>query len=270
MSVRHIFGREDWYTITVDQADKGSTRPAWLYRSVWLHGPNMEAKAEWSLLDKHYRFGVGAVVGYNGDESDVGLDMHLSRIGNLYLRLRSPFTRWARLSDYGARHTGIELAPYQGCYLRVRLAHNDDGGTRNAKGWEWSIRQHDVWGRTSHESEVVAAGVCTIPMPEGGYPATWEQKRSTWRHVRWPGKARDWFRERSRTDVWVSVGGGIPCEGKGENSWDCGMDGVFGTGGPTLERAIGNYVAAVMRERERNGGPHDLTRPMTVGEAESR
>lgn len=269
MTVRHIAGRDDWYAIIIDRADEGSTRPGWLYRSVSVHGPNVEASAEWSLLDNRYRFGVGAVVGWNGDESDIGLDVHLSRIGNLYLRARAPFTRWARRSDYGVRHTGVELAPYDGCYLRVRVGHAENFGRRE-HGREWQLTRHAVWGRRLHESTVVAAGMCTVPMTEGNYPATWEQKRTTWRHVRWPGKALDWFVDRSNVSVWVEVPGGIPCEGKGENSWDCGMDGVFGTGGPTLEAAIANVVRAVMRERERNGGPHDLTEPMTVSEAERR
>ena len=46
--------------------------------------------------------------------------------------------------------------------------------------------------------------------------------------------------------------------------------GVFGTSGATVEEAVGNYVKAVLRNRENYGGPHDLDRPMTVSEAEAR
>jgi hypothetical protein len=65
----------------------------------------------------------------------------------------------------------------------------------------------------------------------------------------------------------LDIPGGIPHEGKGENSWDCGMDGLFGCSGATVAEAIANAVRHTQRDRERYGGPHNLTRPMTVAEA---
>lgn len=48
--------------------------------------------------------------------------------------------------------------------------------------------------------------------------------------------------------------------GKGENAWDCGDDGIFGVGIETdsLKDAIEKYKLMVMRDRKKYGAPSDL------------
>jgi hypothetical protein len=58
-----------------------------------------------------------------------------------------------------------------------------------------------------------------------------------------------------RDGVKLDIPGGIPHNGKGENSWDCGDDGLWGCGGDTVEEAIGHAVSSVLRSRRRYG--HD-------------
>ena len=121
------------------------------------------------------------------------------------------------------------------------------------------------------DTEEGEGGVARIPLPEGVYTGTYTTERMTRRYVRWPGKAIDLVRGPMQwTSVNLSIEGGIPVEGKGENSYDCGMDGLLGCSGRTVEDAIGNAVRSVLRDRKRYGGPHDLDRPMTVQEAERR
>lgn len=87
-----------------------------------------------------------------------------------------------------------------------------------------------------------------IPMPEGSYRAMATPETRVWR--------RRWYVPQKRRDsVWLDIPGGIPCSGKGENSWDCGDDGLWGCGGDTLELAIGHAVASSLRDRRRYG--HD-------------
>jgi hypothetical protein len=89
-----------------------------------------------------------------------------------------------------------------------------------------------------------------IPMPEGCYEATATPETATW--TRRFGIKTTW----EGWDIAIP-GGGIPHEGKGENSWDCGEDGLCGIGCEgTLEQAIGKVVAASLRNRKRYGGKH--------------
>lgn len=86
-----------------------------------------------------------------------------------------------------------------------------------------------------------------VPMPEGKYRAMAVVETRTWTRPRWFS--------HSRESVWLEIDGGIPHAGKGENSWDCGDDGLRGIGGETVEKAIGNAVASVLRDRRRYGMP---------------
>lgn len=88
---------------------------------------------------------------------------------------------------------------------------------------------------------------CVVPMPEGAYRARAKPETRTWTY-RFGVK-------RVRESWWLDVEdrGGIPFQGKGENSWDCGDDGLCGIGGDTLEKAIGNAVASALKSRRRYG-----------------
>lgn len=103
-------------------------------------------------------------------------------------------------------------------------------------------------GRQKYSKEVLEQREVLIPLPEGCYRAVARHERAT-RKWRWyvPMHVHD--------DWWLEIPGGIPFAGKGENSWDCGDDGLFGCGGDTLPEAIGRAVSSVLEERKRHG--HD-------------
>jgi hypothetical protein len=82
-------------------------------------------------------------------------------------------------------------------------------------------------------------------MPEGCYEAIATPESRTWTYRFGIVKRRD--------SVDLRIDGGIPFSGKGENSWDCGDDGLYGTGGDTLEKAIGHVVTYVLERRKRYG-----------------
>ncbi len=88
-----------------------------------------------------------------------------------------------------------------------------------------------------------------IPMPEGVY-------QGVIRRERWTRKRSRWFGE-TQESVWLEIPKGIPHAGKGENSWDCGDDGLFGIGGDNVEDAIANAVRSVLRDRRRYGHASD-------------
>jgi DNA (cytosine-5)-methyltransferase 1 len=92
---------------------------------------------------------------------------------------------------------------------------------------------------------------CEVPMPEGKYPAVAKVERCTWKRPRWFG--------RTEIRAWLDIPKGIPHAGKGENSWDCGDDGLFGIGGASIDDAIENARRSVLRSRERYGNASDDT-----------
>lgn len=86
-----------------------------------------------------------------------------------------------------------------------------------------------------------------VPLPEGCYRAVATPETYEWR--------RRFGITKRRECVDIKIPGGIPFRGKGENSWDCGDDGLWGTGGDTVEDAIANCVRSVLQRRSRYG--HD-------------
>lgn len=273
MSVKHILGHKDWYVITRDDAQPG--RPRWHAGCRVLHGPNVEARAEWSLF--RYNFGWGFRLGRNGGESDLGLDIHLGKLASLYLRIGSPWTKWANVKKerdpkgwYHARHYGFNLRAHKGNLVRIECGARANMSSKSDPWYrEISLSWMHIVGRTTYENTIEDSGVVSIPLPEGNYVGTWRKERLVTRHRRFPGTLIDALRGTPhRIDYWLDIEGGIPHNGKGENSWDCGMDGLFGCGGRTLEDAVANAVKHTLRDRERYGPRKPLPRPMTVGEAE--
>lgn len=108
-----------------------------------------------------------------------------------------------------------------------------------------------VLGRITYEAEELALVPCRVPMPEGNYSAVAKVQRVT------RGRTR-WFK-RTGQEVDLQIPKGIPFAGKGENSWDCGDDGLFGIGGDSIDGAIRNAQQAVTRARERHGHASEAT-----------
>jgi hypothetical protein len=265
-----------WHGIAEDK------RHPWRHYRLYLHDRtedykrSVEGHIEWCLLRREGH-GFGLQFGRNGSESDIGLDVHVGRLGSVFTRFKSPWTEWARIEQrgdddrdwYKARHYRVSLFPHKGCWF---VAQWDARANEWSRGQPWyreiNLCDWHVWGRVATDTTEEGTGECMIPMPEGTYRATWEKETRTRRYVRWPGKVRNYW-QRPHTSVTLDIPGGIPHWGKGENSWDCGMDGLCGCGGSTLEEAIGRAVSSSLRDRERYGGPHNLPHPMTITEAEA-
>lgn len=89
-----------------------------------------------------------------------------------------------------------------------------------------------------------------VEMPEGKYPAKFTFVTRCWTRPRSP-----FHKIRKSTDVEIEMG--IPFSGKGENSWDCGEDALYGTGyaGWDIE-ACANYVRQeVLKDRKKRYDP---------------
>lgn len=106
-------------------------------------------------------------------------------------------------------------------------------------------------GKAKYSSHELSETEVNIPMPEKQYPATVKMHLDTWKR-RWPFK-------RQILRATVDIPGGIGHPGKGENSWDCGDDGLYGLTCPcdSVEDAIGKVVTSVLESRRRYGGKHE-------------
>jgi hypothetical protein len=161
---------------------------------------------------------------------------------------------WVELmfaSDEHMRDTGMVS------YYRRKLdAGTYDGPWSRAAlhpGWHLTFRPRLTDRLLGRQECVTTKGdpePVLIPMPEGNYPGTMRREERVWKRKRWP-----WTAKR-RADYWVEMDIAIPVPGKGENSWDCGDDGLYGTGGSTPAEAIANCVRVALRDRERYAGPN--------------
>jgi hypothetical protein len=104
-------------------------------------------------------------------------------------------------------------------------------------------------GPTRYEAVQLRTAPLMIPMPEGLYAAQATIERCTWKRPRWFPSMRTYVR--------VDVPKGIPFAGKGENSYDCDDDGLFGYSveGESLEKAIAHGIESVLKSRRRYGMP---------------
>lgn len=115
----------------------------------------------------------------------------------------------------------------------------------------WWIRgvsldlQRLVLGKRVYVAQFVRQENVRIAMPEGAYRGVATVELVT------RGFAR-WFK-RTAEEVSLEIPKGIPFAGKGENSWDCGDDGLHGIGGSSVEDAIARAQAAVQESRRRHG-----------------
>lgn len=121
--------------------------------------------------------------------------------------------------------------------------------------WPWwknfSLHLDDLLlGRRKYETQVLREEQVLIPMPERSYRGTAKVLRQTWKRPRW-FPLRD-----TCVQIDMDEGEQIPVPGKGENSWDCDEDAVFGGGypGSTISGGIGAMVASVLSTRRRHGG----------------
>lgn len=117
-----------------------------------------------------------------------------------------------------------------------------------------NLRLRDrLLGKTVYTEEVVRQEAVSIPMDGREYAGVWKLTRATWKRPRWP------FMSNERVGSWIDVEHPPAFSGKGENSWDCGDDAIFGCGSQSLTPAgaVGDYIKAVLKSRERYGNASD-------------
>lgn len=235
--------------------------------------PRHEFSLEWYFLRRHISFGFSLSFEI---EDGQGIKLHASIpwLASLYVSHSLPMRLLKRiLPEHHYRHARMDgSVDMEGSYhVDRRIGVSTCGDwfqwsfwTHPDGGWyqlsdhpplpwwrEFSFFWKDkLLGSMQHKKEVLTpAHPVQIPMPEGCYPAMLTVERSTWKRPRWPFKI-----VRVTRDIECEYG--VPFPGKGENSWDCGDDGLFGTGFEvdSDEQAVTRFAAAVLTNRRRYGG----------------
>lgn len=239
---------------------------------LWLNidGPGDRhdslAKLEASLGGFHLGGSVSLV-----DDCEGGLEIRLG-LGPVQLFIGSEHKAMLGLAqrlapfmpkDYYQRakaRVGAELYAVDGDLVaRLHLLTNDDASTGPSN--YYNIKDI-LLGGTDYHPKRGKPEMRTMYLAEGAYEIKLERDLSTWTRPRWP------FPTRSSSYHWEVVRGpqgastsgrqvGVPIPGKGENSYDCDDDAVFGGSitGYDADDALGNILAMVMHDRTRRASP---------------
>lgn len=149
---------------------------------------------------------------------------------------------------------------------RLERCRTEPGGPRrwrfvrghlpwNGWGWSWTLHVTD-WllgaSRLEVDADWTRETASVVRMPEGDYHCLVRVERCRW--------GRRWWRGRWVYRANVEVPLGVPFAGKGENSWDCGDDGLYGTSfavedePPEAFEVCDRVALSVLKTRQRRGG----------------
>lgn len=217
--------------------EKGNYR-WWLNRRRPTHRDVMHIEVSWRSHLTGLWFGRGEEGGHH---ASIGLYWLYASIG-----WKTP---WAKFK--GRRNLSLT---FHGGSMYWCLWRDDFSWSRDVPRWrDGSFSFVDaLLGRWKCETKIVETRDVLVPMPEGTYQATAELTDFIYTRPRW-------FTKTVRR-VDIKVPKGIPFEGKGENSWDCGSDATYGMcTGPcsSIPEAVGKLVGSVLKDRVKNGGWSD-------------
>ena len=145
----------------------------------------------------------------------------------------------------------ISLKIHNGCLWWNFWTDSNEWNSKTPKWRRECFHIDDFFlGKPKYSREIIEERDVEIPMPEGCYKAHIKLCEDTWTR-RWTKKII------KRIDA--DIPNGIPHEGKGENSWDCGIDGCFGMCAPakSIAEGVGIIVGSVLHDRIKYGGWND-------------
>lgn len=219
-----------------------------LYGRAWVG----EFNIEWSVPTRFWHIHLN--LNYY-DEAAVGFSVALGLFSfHIETRNRWLYNKLERITkrkDQTYTNGRIIGLSYHDKALWVSL-WDDPMESRGVDPWWWDFVIHFddlLLGKAKHNLEVLQEGETKIDMPEGVYDAKYKVEKRTWKRSRWPFAT-------TRTGIYFDIPVGIPHEGKGENSWDCGMDATFGTGthwDGRLHEATKRVAMQCLQTRQRYG-----------------
>lgn len=133
------------------------------------------------------------------------------------------------------------------------ICHTSDSRSRQTPRWRhgrWNVVDQ-LLGERTVDRTLLSETEVDVPLQEGTYRWRIRLEETRLSRARWRTEVLRTFEAEP-----ARPGQQIPTPGKGENSWDCGPDALFGLSGQagTLDEAVARIVAAVLRNRLRYGG----------------
>lgn len=222
----------------------------WLRRADWTHDRRCSAvRAEWVVPAGRWHWSI--TVGGGDSGRDAGFCFTIPFLLTLYVTVEDVFAMYAFGSDFDRGHDReIGISVHDRAIWWHFWVGTMASWSRKYPWCRWwrqgSFHFASLLGKETHRCEALKRDIpLLIPMPEGVYRAVAKIERRTWKRPLWFA--------RVRVSVDVTIPKGIPFQGKGENSWDCGDDGLYGIGGDSIEGAIRCAQEAVSRSRQRYG-----------------
>lgn len=246
---------------------------AWRAGRFFLYlceGKRSSLKAEWSFWGRLNW--LEASVSLGGEDGHLEFALVLPRLAFLSVGVKVP-RRWLEPWMVEDRVSSLKVG-YAGSLLWCQLWHaqwaEDCGMTDYYRrqqprkytrlqlwpGFQFSFRPDPlrwIFGREVIEKQIVRTEPVSFEMDGRTYEGEWKLERWTRTRPRWP------FVYGKRLSSWLEVKDPPQFAGKGENSWDCDDDGIYGMGSSEVTPApvVGDYIKRVLEYRERYGQPRE-------------
>lgn len=117
----------------------------------------------------------------------------------------------------------------------------------------YSVHFDDIFlGKIKHHKDVLFYDNGKLTLPEKIYEISYELGTQTWKRPRWFTKTINYVNAECEE--------GIPVPGKGEDSWNCGDQLLYSTGGEGENISVGRQALynAVKRARDKHGSGIDM------------
>lgn len=199
----------------------------------------------WLYLTDKIEISFDFLLGGRGPALSIGRG---SRSIKFHITIPYVFSFWVKLGGilpYGEARE-VSIRAHGGCIWVNFWTEPMDGKTLVLHWKDILIGKFKYSDRVLEERDIL------VPMPEKAYPAHAQLIEATWTYPRW-------FTQKIKR-VKIDIPEGIPFEGKGENSYDCGRDATFGiTTGEcqSIAEGVGKLVGSVLYDRVKNGGYSD-------------
>jgi len=247
-----------WQNLNEDRQGNVKGLP-WSGRA-WLHVKSECFHIDWNL--RSYTCGVSFSTERSGDDTVSGM-IAFPPVA-VYVGAELKKERLVRrLADWISKKSvdmfGKKDSGYSGSNFSVRVHDwalwwqfftDDRGWTSKRPRWrDGNWHPLDTFlGKQQYASCEVEVAEVLVPLPEASYKAKVAMKSDSWTRPRWFPKVI--------TRAHVDMIDPIPIPGKGENSYDCGQDAIYGSTfmADTTEEAVGKIVGDVLRTRKRHGG----------------
>jgi hypothetical protein len=216
---------------------------------AWFSTKRREYRVEWVLG----KLGFAFYVSFNGGEREILFHIAVPLV-SVYFSFGSGWEWLWKKTGYDHRRIGFRF--FDWTFWWSFLENEMSWSSKEPKWMHWNFNFKDAFlGRMRHKQELHGQPIrIWIPLPEGQYLAEAQYETRTWTRPIWPFWPLKIVRQATAVDV--HAWHGLPHQGKGENSWDCGTDGLFGysADGHSIEAAIAKGVEHTLRDRNKYGG----------------